>query len=76
MKIDLRSMPCPACGATPEWRWRERGRGTCHGSLKCPYEHHAVYQAYNVGSQEAAKKSLLVKWAELLKEHKPHEQNA
>lgn len=59
---------CPTCGATPEYSWRERGWGTCHGALKCPYEHHKVFQAYNAGSQDSARPLLVEKWLSLVEE--------
>lgn len=61
-------LKCPVCGSAPELSWRKRNYGTCHGALKCPRGHHAVYQAYSVGSEEAAEKSLVLQWNELTKD--------
>ena len=68
-------LKCPVCGSTPEVSWRKRNYGTCHGALKCPKGHHAVSQAYNVGSEKAAEKLLALKWNKLSQEGESDEAN-
>lgn len=60
---------CPTCGAMPEWRWKEHWLGSCHGTLKCPYEHHKVFQPYGTGAQAKARELLIGKWIKLVQEH-------
>lgn len=64
---------CPTCGAMPEYSWRERGQGTCHGALKCPYDHHRVFVAYQSGNQSAARPKLVEQWLALVEENKDAE---
>ena len=64
--IDLK---CPVCGSAPELSWRKRNYGTSHGALKCPQGHRAVYQAYSVGSEEAAERALVNRWREQEENH-------
>lgn len=59
------NLKCPTCGTVPELSWRKRSYGTCHGALKCPHGHHAVYQAYFVGSETSAEKKLVSQWNDL-----------
>lgn len=68
-------LKCPECGSAPELSWRKRNYGTCHGALKCPRGHHAVYQAYSVGSEEAAENSLVQHWNKLNQEGESDEAN-
>lgn len=58
---------CPKCGIKPQFNWRNRSAGACHGSLSCHFRHYRVEQAYHAGAQEAARKLLMGKWNKLVK---------
>lgn len=59
-------VPCPTCGITPSFYWKNYTFGKCSGALKCSLEHHRVSVGYWAGGQEKARRELKILWQALV----------